>query len=228
MIKRKLALLLLVCSTLSPKIEAALVNLNPVNLNFYPGHSIEALEITNEDDNPIALQIDAKNWQQDKKGVDKYSSTEDLLITPHLFTIAPNQTQLVRISLLNNPVISKERCYRLIIREILPIQSVKKVENRNLKITLQMLLPIFVNNTASQPIYSWSFKEAGNKSLVEIANKGDNHILVTSLSFVDNEDTIVFEQSGLFAYILPGASHQFKMELPKEVLKNKALSLQLI
>lgn len=208
--------------------DAALLNVDPVNIRFSPEQNIQAIEITNEDESAIALQFDIKNWQQDINGNDMYSNTNDLLVTPSLVTIPSGHTQLVRISLHKKVTTTTEKCYRLIIREILPADNASISKQRNLKISLQMILPIFTNTkSVSHPIYNWSFdKTSDNKTMIKVTNRGSNHFLVTELCLKNRENLTLYQQSGLFSYILPGASRKFKLDFPYQALNEIPLELQ--
>jgi fimbrial chaperone protein len=55
------------------------------------------LKITNEGDEKVTAQIDAKTWSQDEAGRDIYGETADIVVFPRITTIEKGETRIIRV-----------------------------------------------------------------------------------------------------------------------------------
>jgi fimbrial chaperone protein len=81
-----------------------------------PRHPI-AVTVTNDGDRPVTFQADTLTWQQ-VEGVDRFESTDELLVVPPMVQVPPKTSQIFRV-MPRSPVPSpSERAYRLVLEDI--------------------------------------------------------------------------------------------------------------
>lgn len=191
------------------------LQLNPIKIDFAPGQQITSMQITNKDEQPIVLQLSVKKWQQDKAGKEQYSTSDDLLVTPPIFTLAAHQTQIVRLAIMKPLNLSSEQSYRLIVREV--SSGVKKSDKNKLQLVMQFILPVFVEpiTKASKQINYKILKTKTNKQTVIVMNQSNHHIVVTSITIKDKSGNTVGVLDKLGQYILSHAQSQFIIPVTK-------------
>jgi fimbrial chaperone protein len=124
---------------------AADLSVMPVGLKLTTGHDRDAITITNQGQETVVMQLETVSWEQ-VDGRDIYQPTQNLLVNPPLFTMAPGQTQILRVGLrqpLNN---EQEIAYRLFLREV-PSQVTASEDNNangNIRVLLLLRLPVYV------------------------------------------------------------------------------------
>lgn len=202
--------------TLINTVQAASIAVYPTKLIVSKEEPIAVLEVKNTGDSTTTVQLQAMRWQQDKQE-EIYNDTTDLLVTPLLFTILPQQTQIVRVAPLNQSF-SKEKAYRLFLREVPSEQKTEdKLQKSLLTIMLKISLPLFIVPN-DKPTLNMSWTAAwtkDNKLRLNAHNTGNRTILVNQLQIVnDNGNTLTPEQK-VFNYILPDQLHYWDITLAK-------------
>lgn len=227
-------ILLLLLSIFTETVWASTIQITPIKIHLHPKHAIETLKITNQDKEPVLIQLDIKKWQQDENCQDIYENTNELLVTPSLFIIQPEQSQIVRLAVMKpeiNPA-SIEKAYRLILREV--PQAKKNNEGiHQLNMVLEMLLPVFVGNLETKTEHQHQHHYTGTvmntphpHTTVKINNKGTKHFLVTGLTIFDSENKPIFEKDKLFHYVLPGNSKIIQIESNQTLPHNARIVLK--
>ncbi len=99
-----------------------------------------ALTVRN-DDREVLVQAEVMLWEQ-VDGEDRLTPTRDLLVSPAVFTLPPNGSQLVRVALRNPPAdTTRELSYRLILQEV---PQPANPDFTGLQVTLRLSVPVFV------------------------------------------------------------------------------------
>src|SRR5450759_1169209 len=78
---------------------AGTFQVTPVRVELSAQQSTTALTVSNNGSDPVVVQLQTSAWAQEN-GNDQYSSTDDLIATPPIFTIQPGANQIVRIGML--------------------------------------------------------------------------------------------------------------------------------
>lgn len=156
-----------------PRIEVA-----PVRLEFGNEKAIGSLRLHNTSDAPVAFEAQALAWTQ-SEGEDILTETNAAIVSPPAFVIAPHGEQIVRVGVHVSDR-DKEQTFRLLFTEnLLNTTS----EDQNLRLRLQMSLPVFVAPRGGQTndVLRVEHADAGEK--VRISNVSNRHVVIAD-SFV--------------------------------------------
>src|ERR1041384_6462070 len=92
-----LAALLVPCAS----VGAAELSIMPVAVHLDKARDRTTVQVTNNGTTPVLLQADAIGWRREGGG-DRDEPSEDLIVNPGVFTLAPGKTQVVRVGLRRN------------------------------------------------------------------------------------------------------------------------------
>jgi fimbrial chaperone protein len=195
-------------ATFAGPASAGSFSVNPVHINLPADRQAASLTITNSDAASVAVRVVALEWRQ-VDGVDVHTPTNNVIVSPPIFTIAPGKTQLVRIGLKNRAGAS---AYRVVFEEIarqLPVEG-------QIQITLRLDLPLYVlPKGGGKARLSWrAWRDRSGELTVEGRNSGLLHGQVVELSAVQNgERHVLSTQMGV---VLPSSARFWKVgKLPE-------------
>src|SRR6185436_10193437 len=95
--------------------HAGSFSISPIRLDLSAGAKTAALTVRN-DAQEVLVQAEMMLWEQ-VDGEDRLTPTRDLLVSPAVFTLPPNGSQLVRVALRHVPAdVTRELAYRLILQ----------------------------------------------------------------------------------------------------------------
>lgn len=190
------------------------IKITPVRLDLSNQVPVATLKITNPSDAPLSVQTQLMRWTQ-SKGTDHYEVSQDILVMPPLFTVAPRQTQIMRLAF-RQYAGEEELAYRLYLKEIKPAQDLNPSA---LNMTLRIGIPIFVSPGGKiKAQYTWKIKNVANKGvLVTLKNEGNKTLFVDSLSLLGENGTLLSKGSRVFKYIFPKQDYQWTF-----IIKNTA------
>jgi fimbrial chaperone protein len=185
-------------------------SISPVRLDLSGASTTGALTVRNEEAVAVVVQADALLWEQ-AGDEDKLSPTRDLLVSPAVFTLPPNGSQLVRVALRRDADTQRELSYRLALQEVPQPAS---PDFNGLKVALRLTLPVFVRpQAAAAPQLAWTAHPDDHGQLVVTAtNSGDAHarILTFSVTPADGSAGTFGQQTA--AYLLPGRSRSWTFD----------------
>lgn len=178
---------------------AGTVEVSPVIASLSPSHAIQAFTVKDAGQAPVTVQIALMKWDQ-VNGRDVLTPTDELLSTPPLFSVVPEQSQIVRVGALHARPQQAESAYRIFFTEVPPPPQ---PGFRGLSVTLRLSVPVFVEPTHPKPpVLTWRVTRGSNGStLVDVANDGSVHAKILSLSLLDEETKGVMQQD-MSQYVL--------------------------
>lgn len=199
----------LLASLLLPQlVSASGLQVTPVTLTFSPQQNSAGIWLSNNGPEPIQAQVRTFLWSQ-KNFKDELTPTKDIIISPPMIKLAPNEQQLVRVIRNSTTLGESEKSYRLSINEI-PISSVK---SNKLQFVLHYSLPIFVqpvNMPPSTVLLEWQLSSNTN-NLITLQNKGNTHAQISTVNIVNCKGKRININSGLLGYALAQTSMQWKV-----------------
>jgi fimbrial chaperone protein len=197
-----------------PPASAGSFSISPLRMELSQQAGTAALTVRNEDAAPVIVQAEAFAWSQ-ATGNDKLDATKELLVSPAVFTLPPKGSQLVRVALRRPADPRRELSYRLILLEVPPQAS---PEFTGLTVALKLSLPVFVAALSPSPAdLAWSAtRNADGELVVGVANQGETHSRVLSLSLMPLTGTAGPLQQSVAAYVLPGATRTWKIDTNKK------------
>jgi len=208
---------------------AGTFSISPIRVELTGAQRTEALTVRNEEsDQSVVVQAQAFSWTQ-QDGQDGFGETHDIIVTPPVFTLAPNSQQIVRVAARRAADPKRELNYRLILQEV-PPEAPKNFTG--LQVALRLSLPIFIaSQTKSAPDLIWSSAWQADGSLqVTVKNQGDAHIQITDFTVRAKSSDATLKNS-VVKYVLPGATMSWLLQAPtnaqqSSVLKQGTLTLR--
>lgn len=199
----------------APVLHAGNFSVSPVRVQLSPRAPVAALTLNNAGDVPLTVQATGVAWTQ-QGGEDQYAPTDELIVSPPLFTVPPHASQIIRVGLRGAMPTDGERACRLFLREIPPPPAPGSV---GVQMALQMNLPVFAQPAvAAAPKLNWSARADGHKIVLHMANDGNAHVQLTALRVTLGPSQVVYDQP-LSLYLLPGSGHNLAISVPGEVVK---------
>ena len=176
---------------------------NPVQLSVPDDRQGTSLTIKNNDVTPVTVQVQTLAWTQ-AEGLDQYTPTSSVIVSPPIFTIPPAGSQLVRVGLKDRKA---GTAYRLILAEIPKQQSA----DRQVQVTLRLNLPLYVlAKGGGKPDVSWrAWRKPDGSTFIEGRNQGTRYQQIIELDVQQPTKTVVVsKETGV---VLPGASRIWKV-----------------
>lgn len=198
---------------------AADLAVSPVRITLGPGHDRHAVSVANQGRQPVSVQAETVLWTQED-GSDRYRPTDELVVNPGLFTIAPGQTQILRLGLRTPADGSRETAYRLLLREIpapAPVPSASPEgagQAPQLQVLLQMRLPVYVMPARPKREARWHGQRRRDGSIVvQASNTGNVHMVVTNLALASATDAKAEALARLQTStpVFPGQSREWRL-----------------
>lgn len=185
----------------------------PTGLQLVPGGPAQALWLTNTGDRELRAQVRAYRWTQGS-GKDELETTQALVASPPMLSIAPGGRQLVRVIRTGQDTAAAgEQAFRLLVDELpqgsTPMTGVQYV--------LRYSIPVFIGTaTASDSAASlqWSTGVEHDQLQLDIRNTGPAHAQVTGVVLAPADGAAVELVPGLLGYVLPGATMHWTVALP--------------
>jgi len=209
-----------------PMAAAQALSVLPVNVLLAPGQKAATLTITNQGNSASAIQIRGYAWSQ-KDGNDQLTTSDALVVSPPLATIAPGATQVVRLILRLPPLSGdREATYRILVDQIPP-----PAEPGIVHVVLRLSIPIFAPPTSrAASIVRYHIElDAGQMYLVG-SNEGLRHEAVRDIVMSTGDGRKLKPGPGVSPYILSGATRRWPiaaegaLPLPGETLRLTAHS----
>ena len=187
----------------------------PIRL-FIDGHSrTEVLRITNQGNEKVTVQLDAKAWRQDAAGKDVYEMTKDIVFFPKIVDIEKGEERIVRIGYQGQNALTTEHTYRLFLEEL----PVTKPGELALKFSLRLSIPIFVKPMQEmRPEWAVDGLSLSEETLkFQVRNNGNIHLMVGKITAIgrDNSGKETFTGETTGWYILAGAARPFAMDFSR-------------
>jgi fimbrial chaperone protein len=182
---------------------------NPVRLTLPAGSTSTSLLLENRGETPVVVQASTASWRQEA-GRDVVEETEDLIVSPPIFTIPVGASQTVRVGLVRPAEPTREVTYRLFLQEV---PSPVGAGESGVAVALQLALPLFVQPVAkASPRLAWRAR-SGDDGEVELslANDGTTHVQVLDARLAGVDGTVFAEVSPR-AYVLSGQSRSWRMK----------------
>lgn len=198
------------CGLPSTPALAGTFSISPLRVELSTRAQTGALTIRNQEETPVVVQAAVLLWEQ-ADGQDRLTPTRDVLVSPAVFTLPGNGSQLVRVALRRPADAQTELSYRLILTEV-PQQA--SPDFTGLNVALRLSLPIFVAPAAAaQPRLDWSAARAADGAIAVTArNAGNVHERVLNFSVAPVAGAAAAIPQDVTAYLLPGQSRTWMLD----------------
>ena len=197
----------------------ASLSITPMRLELSAQEKIAVLKLTNVSDEPIVLQMEVKEWQQNNEE-NVYTSTKDIIVAPPMTKIGPQERQIIRLSARNNNVSNQEAAYRLFLNEIAQSPTISKP---GIQTILSMSLPLFIKPKEPVTLHPiWSVSRVGKHELkINLLNKSNVHLKVTKIKIQAKNESKPIVEKDVLDYILPSKNKGWTFALPASFKNNE-------
>jgi fimbrial chaperone protein len=155
--------------------SAGSFKINPVNLSIPADRSTTSLTLTNTANEPVSVRAVTYRWSQ-PGGQDVYNDTNNVIVSPPIFTLGPGQSQLVRVGLRER---RSGEAYRVVFEEIPSRGSTGTL----IQVALRLNLPLFVETAGGKPNVQWqAWRDATGQITLEASNSGTRYQKVLAIS----------------------------------------------
>lgn len=187
--------------------RAGSFRVSPMRIELAASRPTTVLRVVNTAADAITVQAEVRAWSYAGER-DVFGDTDDVLLNPPIFTIAPGVTQFVRVGLRARAPATSEASYRLFLEE-LPAPSTPV--GTAVRTLLRISLPVFVASPGAAPKVQWRVERAGAAAvLLSATNTGNAHIHVNGISLRPEGGAAVASKN-LAAYLLPGQTREWKI-----------------
>jgi fimbrial chaperone protein len=179
----------------------------PVNIFVQPGQKASTLTVTNQGTTETSIQIRAFAWNQ-PDGEDQLTTSDVVVVSPPLATIAAGATQVIRL-ILRQPPQGAEATYRILVDQIPP-----PAEPGTVHIVLRLSIPIFVQpTTRAVPHLQFHVESDGGQVYLVGTNDGLRHEVIRNIELSTSDGRTLKADSSSTPYILAGVTRRWHIVL---------------
>ncbi|WP_342315268.1 molecular chaperone [Lysobacter sp. FW306-1B-D06B] len=191
---------------------AASIHVMPTSITLAPGKATAVMTITNEGDTPIKAQVRVFAWEQ-QGNQDRLTPTQKLVASPPMATLAPKQTQSIRVVRVDKSAITTEEAYRLVVDEI---PDAKNAPTIGVSVQMRYSVPVFVLPKATMPPGQVTIAAhvTGNALTLNAQNKSDSHVQASEVVIEHAGGATTPVVGGLLGYVLAGRTMQWTVTIP--------------
>ncbi len=195
----------------------------PIRVELQRGERTAMLTVHNETDTETLIQVRPVLWSQ-QDGAEQFQDSRDLLVTPPIFTLAPQGEQIIRVALRRAADPARELSYRLFIQEVPRTASQGQGQ---LTVALRLSLPIFVFPPARAGAdLRWDAVWLPNGKLeMHATNSGAAHIQVSDFDLQFGSGSTAHGASGS-QYVLPGSRGTWTIAVPAFTDKSAEITVR--
>jgi fimbrial chaperone protein len=191
---------------------ASSIQITPIRLQILPHQKTASMDIYNNSADSVVIQLSIVKWNY-INGKDVYEDTKNILVTPPIAIIQPQEKQIVRLGMIAPPDAQKGGTYRLIVKEV-PSPTFEPA--MGVQTLLEIRVPVVVAPlTPSKPQMSWTVNRAGEKKLnITWQNTGESYISLRKIALFDKDEEKPLTEHDYQAFLLPTQKQEFVFELP--------------
>ncbi len=213
---RAAALVLILMPVLHAAVPEGGITVSPVRVDFGAAQRSAAVTITNGNAERV-VQVEAFHWRR-SQGEDLYTPTDDLIVNPPLFKLAPGAKQVVRVGLAApGGSRAEERAYRIYFQEV-PEQSAATAGGARLQMVLRLGVPVFVAPDPVRTELRWSARRTADGFRLQLNNTGNVHARLSDLAVAlpaatpaDSRQPIA--NAPALRYVFPGETSAWTFQL---------------
>jgi fimbrial chaperone protein len=188
--------------------QAGSIQLNPVRIDLSDAAKVAVLTVRNTGSEESVVQVTLNKWTPDGQAY-AYEQSQELVITPTTFRLAPDQQQIVRIGLRQGPPTLVEGSYRLLVEEVPPPPLADISQTR---LVIRHDVPVFVAPMAvSKAALEISVECAADGDRLRLTNIGKVHALLRNLRLEGNSSAQFIAEWDTFDYLLPEAQKSWML-----------------
>lgn len=189
---------------------------SPISLDLDRNAKSGAITVSNDDAEPLRVQIRLFEWTQDATGKDHYRESEDLIFFPKLMVIGTSQQKLVRVGL-RTPAGVQERTYRLFVEELPGPILPGAAAGANVVMKVRFGVPIFLKPATPEARGEVQKIEMTQGMLrITVRNTGNVHFVVGAIG-ISGGGSYAKEIPGW--YLLAGGVREYSIQVAPAVCR---------
>lgn len=192
--------------------SAAPVTVTPTTIVLGPDQSSALVTLTNEGDTSTRYEATINAWTENPDGTTTLAPNADVIVFPHLTTLAPRETKRVRVGT-ERAAGSAERSYRLILQELPQIN--RETGRVEIQVLAKISLPVFLTPSGAKAAAAISAPKLENGVLqFDVANTGNARFMLRQVGVIGhdiNGETFSLKTTGW--YVLAGGRRTFQVAL---------------
>ena len=182
----------------------------PVNIKLPATGHAQQVVVRNPSNEQIYVQVAVVEWHELGQ-LKSAAPADEILAMPPVFELEPAGAQVVRVAMRKPLEDNRELAFRLIVTEV--PRTLGLLPN-TLAIAKRMNLPIFVTPENAQPKPIWTLTSAADgRSMLRLANEGDAHIRIESVSLIEGTSQKPAFETQRIATVLPGKVESWPLEI---------------
>lgn len=188
--------------------HAAQLEFTPIIIEAPLGPFATTLEVANHGGGSSVLQVRAFAWRQTPDGADNMDRSDAIVVSPPMFTLPENETQIIRVVLHTAPG-AVEQAFRILVDEIPPAGA------SVVQLALRVSLPVFACPAGAQPDLRWRVAQGDRGNLIVTArNTGQKHARISKLAVASPPRAPVAGQLvNRLPYVLAGSERSWRVPL---------------
>ena len=188
------------------------LHVKPTTIVLTPGQNAAVIAITNEGSAPVNTQVRVLGWDQ-AQDKDQLTDTDKLVASPPAATLAPGQTQSIRVVRTTKTPASSEEASRVLVDEIPARDSAPQV---GVQVKVRYSLPVFVQpkNAPTQGKVDINARVQDNNLVLTAQNNGQTHSQASDITLAYGANASTPVVKGLLGYVLPGKRMQWTLPIP--------------
>lgn len=188
--------------------HAGSIQLTPVRVNLSNAAKVQILTVHNTGTEESVMQVTLNKWTLDGDQF-AYIQSQDLVITPTTFRLAPGEQQIVRVGLRDSPPENIEDSYRLLIEEVAPPEVTGVTGPRMVvRHDLQVFVAPIEASLASLDIV---IECTAQGSILKVSNIGNVHAQLRSVALQGSLSNTQVGSWVVSDYILPTAQRSWAL-----------------
>jgi fimbrial chaperone protein len=201
--------------------RAGTFQVQPVRIELSSSRLSTTVQVRNLSPEGTTIQAQVVAWTAD--GVEEIlKESNDVLLNPPIFTVAPGQAQFMRVGLRRAKPAESEVTYRLILEEVPP--PVRK-NFAGVNTLLKISVPIFVLPAVSEPDLVWGVRRVSSgQTQLWVENRGNAHVQIRRLEIHRNGRAEPEFRHENMSYVLPAGRKEWL--IPGAVLPASGLSVR--
>lgn len=199
--------------------QAGSIELSPVRANLSSKAKVAVLTVRNTGAEESVMQVTLNKWTLDGQGY-AYAQSQELVITPVTFRLAPGAQQIVRVGLRQSAPLRTEAAYRLLVEEVPRPPSADVTQMR---MVVRHDLPVFVAPIATpKAALDIAMDCAADGSRLRVTNMGNVHAQLLKVTLTDTSANPELARWQSADYLLPQAQKSWLLTevAPQSVGKN--------
>lgn len=197
---------------LAPQARAQALDIIPIAQALDAGQHTASFTLSNRSARPTRVQVRSFQWTQ-AGNTDVLAPTQALLVSPPFASIAPGQSQTIRI-LLRGPATDAEQAYRVVFDQL------PDADPSQVALAFRLTVPVFASPAArAKADVHWRAVEDHGQWYLLAHNAGQAHAQLANLTLAAADGHALTLSRPALPYLLAGQDGRWLIKAPVQALQ---------